>query len=236
MIVDEVSSPGGSALRCPDSRRLAIGHADGSIRLYDLPSGRQLKQLDGFPSHGRLAFHPNGRQLAVSCATGIQVYDLETGRMLADFRAARTNERAWPGTLTARRWQQAATTRGFISGTSPLGKQTHVLEGSRNGGIAIAFNHAGDLLASGGWEGILRLWDTRTGTQLFSMPAWRIMVASILDDRLLAHDVRDGKQTSWEVAAGGEYRTLVRAAAAGQGHYDNAGYPFGRTRAGRGNA
>ena len=31
----------------------------------------------------------------------------------------------------------------------------------------------------------------------------------------------DGKLGLWEVAAGGEYRTLVRAAAAGKGYYDH---------------
>ena len=41
----------------------------------------------------------------------------------------------------------------------PSGKQTFALEGLRNGGIGLDFNHAGDLLASVGWEGVMRLWD-----------------------------------------------------------------------------
>ena len=48
------------------------------------------------------------------------------------------------------------------------------------------------------------------------MLAWSSPVFG-LDDRLLASDIRDGKVGLWEVAAGGEYRTLVRAAAAGHG-------------------
>src|SRR5665213_230577 len=91
-----------------------------------------------------------------------------------------------------------------------------LLEGSRNIGIGIAFNHKGDLLASGGWEGVLRLWGPRTGTQLFSMPSWGSPVFGPVD-RLLASDFRVGKLALLEVAAGGEYRTLIRAAAAGQG-------------------
>ena len=170
VIVDGVSTPGGSA-SSPDSRRLALGHADGSIRLYELPSGRQLKQLAAVSSDGRLAFHPKGRQLAVSCATGIQVYDLEKGTIVADLRQpAKTNSLAWHPdgkTLAA-----ACDDSRIYLWDVALGKQTHVLEGSRNVGIGIAFNHAGDMLASGGWEGVLRLWDPRTGTQLFSMPSW----------------------------------------------------------------
>jgi WD40 repeat protein len=40
-----------------------------------------------------------------------------------------------------------------------------------------------------------------------------------LDGRLLSCDVRDGNLGLWEVAAGGEYRTLLRAAAAGDDSY-----------------
>ena len=147
VVVDEVSAPGGAAFS-PDSRRLAIGHADGSIRLYELPSGRQLKQLEGVPSHGRLAFHPKGRQLAVSCATGIQVYDLETGRTLADLRQpAQTISFAWhPDGKTL---AVACDDSRIYLWDVALGKQTLVLEGAGKDGIGIAFNHAGDLLASG---------------------------------------------------------------------------------------
>ncbi len=102
----------------------------------------------------------------------------------------------------------------------PSGKQTFALEGLRNGGIGVDFNHAGDLLASVGWEGVMRLWDPRTGQQLFNTPSGRIARFS-LDHRLLAYDGRDGKLGLWEVAGGAEYRTLSRAAAAGKGSYVN---------------
>ena len=132
MLVEEMSAPGGAAFS-PDSRRLAIGHADGSIRLYELPSGRQVKQLEGVSSHGRMAFHPKGRQLAVSCATGIKVYDLETGRILADLRQpAETSSFAWHPdgkTLAA-----ACDDSRIYLWDVALGKRTHVLEGCRGTG------------------------------------------------------------------------------------------------------
>src|SRR5262249_45550003 len=42
------------------------------------------------------------------------------------------------------------------------------------------------------------------------------------DDRLLAAEVSEGVVRLWEVATRREYRTMVRAAAAGQGIYCNA--------------
>ncbi len=42
------------------------------------------------------------------------------------------------------------------------------LEGSTNGGLQAAFHPAGTLLASNGWEGRLRIWDTVLGRPVLS--------------------------------------------------------------------
>ncbi|HMC65742.1 MAG TPA: hypothetical protein VKI65_12450, partial [Gemmataceae bacterium] len=202
----------------PDSRQCAISHADGSISLYDLASGQPPRRLPGGWRAEWLAFHPEGRQLAVSCNTSVEIRDLDTGKVVADLQhKVAAHQLAW---------HPSGKTLAVVGDDSriylwhvPTGKQTLVLEGIRNGGVNIAFNHAGDLLASTGWEGMLRLWDPKTGKQLFSTMSWSIFPRFSPDDRLLAADIRDGKVVLWEVAACREYRTLVRAAAAGKGSY-----------------
>ena len=112
------------------------------------------------------------------------------------------------------------TTRGFIFGTSPLGKQTHVLEGySEQAALRSPSTMPAICSPAVAGRACLRLWDPRTGTQLFSMPSGGY-AASVLMTACWRSDIRDSKLGLWEVAAGGEYRTLVRAAAAGQGFYD----------------
>src|SRR5262249_14208799 len=68
----------------PDSRQFARAMPDGSLCLYDLPSGQQAKQLGGGPRANGLAFHPKDRQIAISHASGVQIRDLETGSVLAE--------------------------------------------------------------------------------------------------------------------------------------------------------
>jgi WD40 repeat protein len=162
--------------------------------------------------------------LAVSCDTSVEIRALDTGKVVADLQGP-----VAPNDLA---WRPDGKTLAVVGSDSRIylwdvaaGKQTLVLEGLRNAGITIAFNHAGDLLASTGWEGKLRLWDPRSGKQLFSTPSWMSSGAIPRfspDDRLLAADIRDDKLGLWEVAAGGEYRTLVRAAAVGKGGYSLA--------------
>ena len=51
------------------------------------------------------------------------------------------------------------------------GRQTVTLEGDSYNGLVVAFHPGGDLLASRGWNGMLRLWDIRTGSRFLDMPS-----------------------------------------------------------------
>jgi WD40 repeat protein/Tfp pilus assembly protein PilF len=212
----------------PDGQRFAIGHADGSISLYDLAAGQQRRRLRPGPAPGHLAFHPKRRQLAVACDSSILVRDLDSDQVLAELtQAARPYCVAWhPG---GEALAVVCDDSRIYLWDVPTRKQTLVLEGHKNKGITIAFNHAGDLLASNGWEGMLRLWDARTGRQLFSTQSGIQIPRFSPDDRRLAVDRKGNQLRLWDVAAGREYRTLVRDAVHGRGlYYGGAISPDGR--------
>jgi eukaryotic-like serine/threonine-protein kinase len=100
-------------------------------------------------------------------------------------------------------------------------RQVSELRRWKNGGLRIAFNHAGDLLASYGWEHMLRLWDPRTGLEVFHTPA-RFAGESLrfgAEDHLLAADIKDDKLRLWELALGRECRRLIQNPAGGQAPY-----------------
>ena len=84
-----------------------------------------------------------------------------------------------------------------------------MLEGLTGGEVRVAFNHAGDALASCDSSGMLRLWDPHGGPQLFSTPCEMRTLRFSPDDRLLAGEVDAHKMRIWQVACGREYRTLV---------------------------
>src|SRR5262249_11884869 len=73
----------------------------------------------------------------------------------------------------------------------------------------VAFNHSGDLLASVGWDGMVRFWDPLSGKQLVSSPfpdGSRVQFSP--DDQLLAFMRNGSKIGLLEVATGHECRTL----------------------------
>src|SRR5207245_5478932 len=70
----------------PDSRRLVLGD-QGSIRFYDLASGKEEKRLALGPGGHQFAFDPKGRRLAVTGGSqaNVQIYDLPTDKIVQTF-------------------------------------------------------------------------------------------------------------------------------------------------------
>ncbi len=199
----------------PDSLRLAVGHTDGSIRLLELPSGRELRRLEGIPRAAWLAFHPKGRQLAVSCATGVRIYDVETGNMVAKLAQHIGAECvAWQppdGKTLAVTGGDRIIHIWDVATCKPITQ----LKGHKADGIVFAYNHAGDLLASSCWDGNMRLWDPRTGQQLFNTHASAASLRFSSDDRFLAATGTHTKLRIWEVIFPSASYTLVGGPAAG---------------------
>ena len=89
------------------------------------------------------------------------------------------------------------------------GKPRGVLEGHEGAVVKVAFNPAGTLLASWGWDNTTRLWDPASGKELLSIPGDFLEFSP--DGRRLAY-VKGKELGIWEVADGGVCRLLAHPA------------------------
>jgi WD40 repeat protein len=203
----------------PDDRYLAYHIAPATMGVLDLTTGRCKRLSIPYGNLGPLAFHPDGRRLAFGwqheAGDEVLVQDVLTDQVTARIQV--------PGVLDDLAWHPdgkvlagGCQDRRIYLWNTVTQERTVVLEGHAHVGIVLAFNHAGDRIASIDWTGLLRLWDARSGAPLLSIPAgWGSRLEFSPDDRLLAAGVTPTHVQLFRVARGAEFLRLANASAEG---------------------
>jgi serine/threonine protein kinase/WD40 repeat protein/Tfp pilus assembly protein PilF len=216
-----------------DSKKIVLAYTDGTIRSFELPSGRQSSVLAADPlltEEIGIALHPAEPVVAVWSyhAAAVQLRELRTGKVLASLRQpARPTGVAWHpnGRTLAVGYGESSLIRLFDRNTL---QSYRTLDGA-DWGAAVVFNHAGDRLAASGWKGRRQLFDVGTGQKLFeTLP---IMGTSRFgkDDQRLAGGLQEGKLGIWQVGDGREFRLLLHKAEGEQAQYTSVSVsPDGR--------
>ena len=199
----------------PDSRLLASRHLDGAISIYDLASGKELRrELKCFPGTSqfqRLLLNPENTRLACFSEGDPRVDFLEVesvSSVLSLDCPALIDTAAW--SADGKRFAAGCRDYRIYIWDVQNGQLQTTLEGHSWRIMNVAFNHAGNLLASTSWEGLTKLWNIDTGRQIAVHPGSGWAIGFTPDDRFLVgwsagDELRDGLL---EVADGREFRLL----------------------------
>jgi WD40 repeat protein len=150
-----------------DSRLFALGRPDGTVSVGSLSPGQLAREWKFDAGAQHLAFRPHRPQIAVASRDCVQIRDYETGRLLVRLEeTAGTTWVAWhpDGKLLA----TADADLGISLWEPDEFRRFRKLRGHENHGIQLGFNASGTMLASEGWDGVLRFWDPFDGSLLFS--------------------------------------------------------------------
>jgi WD40 repeat protein len=184
----------------PDGATAALANADGTIRLHETATGKELRRLEKQPGEVvALAFSPDGKAVAVRRGdTAIRLHDVARG---AELRQIALRPAAPPANV----------------GVIVLGGRAG---GARGPGPGLAFSPDGKLLITprpGAAGNALVLFDATTGKELrkIESPQRIVSFAFSPDGRALATENADRTVTLWEVASGRERGRLGKAVAGG---------------------
>jgi eukaryotic-like serine/threonine-protein kinase len=209
----------GSAFH-PDGKHLAVGRRDGRVWVYDLtaPATKPTLLTTIQPGDGQLTIDPTGARLAIIRAGKVLIVDAKTGNHLATIPE--------PKPIQNLAWHPSANYLALVPDqTNPdiqiwdmkkiKIKKIATLKGTRGDGVRVAFTPDGDQLVSGGWQGILRLWDWRTERLLLQHPA-RSNLRFDAHGRLLIMDAEEMRFRLIELGGGREHRSIVQQSAEGK--------------------
>jgi WD40 repeat protein len=211
----------------PDGRWLASGSDDGTARVWDVPTGRQVRLFPGQPRPGAspavhsihsVAFGPDGKLLATGSGGVIDLWDLTEDRPgpPTPARTLYAGGWAWVAGLafSPDGHRLAATPRSAWEGEVRVwdltaGGRPVPLEWAAGVANGVAFRPDGRYLAAGGQDGILKIWDAASGRLLQSLPGHRGEVYGMAfspDGRQLASAGADGTVRAWWIPQGTEFR------------------------------
>jgi eukaryotic-like serine/threonine-protein kinase len=155
------------ALFAPGGATLVSGSDDGSLRIWDVNTGQLRREfVKAVPGLQDFALGADGSSVIVAAGGTVQVWSLDTGRMTVAFPdlAAGVSAIALSGTGAV---VLAGSNDGTVTAIDlPRRSRLWQAHGHQGQVASLAFSPADGTAASGGADGILRLWNGATGDPL----------------------------------------------------------------------
>jgi WD40 repeat protein len=197
----------------PDGKTLVAEAGDNTIHVWDVASGKELRQLVHRGPIIAAAFTPDGKTLATGCVdNAVRLWDVTTGREL---RHLEGHFGGYMGVAVAPDGKTLATAGGDHTvhlWNLATGKELHRTGGHQGEIINAAFAAGGKTIITAGRDNALRVWEAGGGKELRRLPD----PAEIIDLVALAPDgktlaiasAEDETVQLWDVAAGNRLHEL----------------------------
>ena len=202
----------------PDGKRLATFSKFETIRIWDVSTGKVLKELFAIPIPNNyqvasVIFSPDGTRLATTgWFGGTKIWDTVSGQELLTLPGYAAIDTAF--SMDGKRLATADLDGKAYIWDAASGQKLLTLAGHRAGLNKVAFSPDGTRLATADNGGVIKVWDAKSGVELFTLPGQPTDLYGYLglafspDGRRLATTSNDGTVKIWDADSGQKLLTL----------------------------
>ncbi|MCA2619198.1 MULTISPECIES: serine/threonine-protein kinase [unclassified Microcystis] len=203
-----------SAAYSSDSRYLASGSGDNTIKIWEVAKGKELRTLTGHSSGVySVVYSPDGRYLASGSGDNtIKIWEVAKEKELRTLTGHSSRSLSVVYSPDSRYLASGSIDNTIKIWEVATGKELRTLTGHFSGVYSVVYSPDGRYLASGSADNTIKIWEVATGKELRTLTGHSDSVWSVAyspDGRYLASGNYDNTIKIWEVATGKELRTLT---------------------------
>jgi WD40 repeat protein/serine/threonine protein kinase len=203
-----------------DGRRLATASDDGTVKVWDAVTGREVLTVRGHAGNvSAVAFSPDGRRLASASGQNldarrpgeVKLWDAASGRQLLNLIGYTGAVLSVAFSPNGSRLATASSDRTVRLWEADTGRPVHTLHGHDDQVTRVAFSPNGSRLASCSVDLTIKLWDANTGHQALTIRGHTpdfYAVAFSPDGSRLASASADREIRVWDTVTGRLVHTL----------------------------
>jgi len=201
----------------PDGTRIATSSLDGTVKLWDAITGKEIKTLRAHSDAvWSVSFSPNGSQLVTASSDKTaKVWDIESGKPLVTLSGHNesVSRAVFSPMINEARVATASDDGSAKVWDLKTGRELLTLSGQSGWISGVAFSPDGSRIATAQGDGIAKVWDANSGEELLTLSGHTdnvIAVAFSPDGTRLATAGFDGIVKVWDAMTGEDFLTLAR--------------------------